>query len=120
MEKECYKRTEPCTTCPYRKDAPLQLWSIYEFKKLLKHDKDFFGAIYGCHKKDGHTCVGWLIDQEKRGLPSLALRIDLGKNGVTREYLESLQPLGEHYRSIEEMVYANYPLVFERLNSLKK
>lgn len=104
-----YTRSQPCGDCPYRKDAPLQHWAREEFADLLATDCSEFGAIYGCHKKDGHTCVGWLMNQDERNFPSIALRIDLSRNNVTREYLDSLKSPAGLYASIKEMVLANYP-----------
>lgn len=40
-----YSRQQPCTSCPYRKDARLQLWSIEEFKKLLRYEKAYLGSV---------------------------------------------------------------------------
>ena len=102
-------KISPCNNCPYRKDAPLQHWSKEEFINLLNTEKDFFGAVFGCHKKDGSVCVGWLMNQDKRGFPSLALRVSLTKNNVTKEYLENLKCKSPMYDSVEEMCYANFP-----------
>lgn len=104
-----YFKKSPCNNCPYRKDAPLQLWAKEEFEDLLNSEKEQFGKIYGCHKKDGHVCVGWLMDQDKRNLPSIMLRMSLSKNNVTRKYLDSLHCKSELFESIEEMAKENYP-----------
>lgn len=103
-----YTRKNPCNDCPYRKDAPLMKWSIEEFKDLIQKDNDYFGSIYGCHKKDGHICVGWLADQDNRNFPSIALRMSLSKNNINRVYLDSIHGK-EMYSSIQEMSTANYP-----------
>lgn len=104
-----YCRTQPCNNCPYRLDAPLQHWSIDEFKDLMASDNDYMGKVYGCHKNDGHVCVGWLMNQDKRRLPSIALRISLSTNKVTREYLDKLHCKSGLFESIEEMAVANFP-----------
>lgn len=104
-----FKATQPCNNCPYRKDAPLQLWDRYEFTKLLAQDKLQFGSIYGCHKNNGNVCVGWLMNQDERGFPNLNLRIKLSNENITHEYLDSLHCKSERYKSIEEMVKANFP-----------
>jgi len=104
-----YKRKSPCNNCPYRIDAPLKLWHIEEFKKLLHAEGTTLGRVYGCHKNDNHVCVGWLIDQDKRYFPSLSLRIDLSRNNVDRSYLNNLKSPVPLYNSIREMAYANYP-----------
>lgn len=108
-EKPFFSGTQPCKSCPYRKDAPLQLWDKYEFDKLLKQDKEMFGGNYKCHKNNGSCCKGWLINQDKRGLPNINLRLQLLKQGITREYLESLKCKAEMFATIEEMAEANYP-----------
>jgi hypothetical protein len=107
-----YNRTQPCNNCPYRKDAPLKHWSVEEFKDLIRNDKLQLGTNYGCHKKDGHVCVGWLMDQDKRDFPSIILRVSLSKNKVTREYLDKLNCKSSLFKSIKEMAKANYPEEF--------
>lgn len=107
-----FKCKTPCKNCPYRKDAPLQLWSKDEFSDLIKKDADYMGATYGCHKNNGSVCVGWLMDQDKRNFPSIMLRLSLSKSHVTREYLDSLYCKTELFKSIQEMAHANFPKLF--------
>lgn len=57
-----FGKKSPCNTCPYRKDVTQQHWHKEEFEKLLTNENDFMGKVYGCHKKDGNVCVGWLMD----------------------------------------------------------
>jgi hypothetical protein len=111
MRKEFYSGTSPCKSCPYRKDAKLKLWDKSEFEKLLDQDKEQFGNLYKCHKNDGSCCKGWLMDQDKRGFPNITLRLSLSKNRITREYLDSLKCDTELFKSIKEMVKANYNLI---------
>jgi hypothetical protein len=75
----------------------------------VKNDNDYMGTVYACHKKNGSVCVGWLIDQDKRNFPSIALRLKLSRDGITRKYLDSLHCKTGLYKSIKEMVNANYP-----------
>jgi len=107
-----YKRTQPCNNCSYRLDAPLKLWDVEEFKDLIRNDQIFLGTTYGCHKKDGHVCVGWLIDQDNRGIPSIMLRISLSKHNITRDYMDKLHCKSPMFKSIQEMAKANYPEEF--------
>lgn len=102
------KCTSPCTTCPYRKDAKLRHWHKKEFETLMKSEKDYFGTVYACHKKNGSVCIGWLIMQDKNNLPSIALRIKLSTSKTTREYLDSLNCESEMFETTEEMIYENY------------
>lgn len=108
-----YNRKSPCNNCPYRKDAPLKHWAKEEFIDLSKKDSDEIGSVYACHKKDGHVCVGWLMNQDQRGLPSLALRMDLSRQEVNRKYLDALHSKSQMYGSISEMCINNYPEVFK-------
>jgi hypothetical protein len=104
-----YCKTSPCNNCPYRKDAPLKHWSIEEFIDLLAKEKDHFGTVYNCHKNDGSVCIGWLMNQDKRRLPSIALRLSLSRNNITREYLDKLKCKSPMFDTVEEMCYTNYP-----------
>lgn len=108
-KKPYFSGNTPCKSCPYRKDAPLQLWDKVEFEQLLENDKKILGGSYLCHKKDGSCCKGWLIDQDKRNFPSIKLRILLSENNVSREYLNGIHSSVEMFESIEQMSVANYP-----------
>lgn len=104
-----YTRKQPCNNCPYRKDAPLRHWAIEEFENLLDKESDYLGATFGCHKKDNHVCVGWLMNQDQRNFPSIMLRISLSQNNIPREYLDSLHCKSEMFETVEEMCFTNYP-----------
>lgn len=106
---ERFKCTSPCNNCPYRTDAPLQLWHKEEYEKLLKYESDAMGTIYNCHKNNGNVCVGWLIKQDENNFPSIYLRIALGQKGITRDYLDSLNSPAPLYENVEVMIKANYP-----------
>lgn len=103
-----FKGKSPCNNCPYRKDAPLQFWSKEEFQDLIKKEALQFGTVYVCHKNNGTVCKGWLMDQDKRDLPSIALRLKLSRENVTREYLDSLNCDSEIYESVKQMSLTNY------------
>lgn len=109
MSKGLFDRKQPCKNCPYRKDAPLALWHIDEFKKLLDAEVTMFGKVFKCHKGDGCVCVGWLMDQDKRRLPCIALRMELSKHKITPEYLDALKSPSPLFESIREMCIANFP-----------
>lgn len=104
-----FKCNKPCGNCPYRTDAPLKLWAKEEFIDLKNKENDTMGAVYGCHKKDGTVCRGWLIKQDEKYLPSIALRIALSQNNVTREYMDSLSSPKPLYETVDDMIKANYP-----------
>lgn len=118
MEPGCLK-TSPCNNCPYRKDAPLQHWSILEFLDLIKADSDYMGKAYGCHKNDGSLCTGFVMNQDKRGMQSIALRISLSKNQITVDDLDKLTCKSEMFDTIEEMAIANYPAIKKILKVLR-
>ena len=112
-----YEREKPCATCPYRREARLALWSESEFLRLLKHDADpVEGLQFACHHdrtkphEDRSACVGWLLDQKRRHIPSLQLRMRLGYNEEAREHFTRINEDGlDLYSSVEEMYRANYP-----------
>ena len=101
--------TKPCSNCPYRKDAPVQLWHKEEFKKVLAAEQDEIGKIFKCHKDNGCICAGWLTDQDKRNFPSIMLRLELSKQGADRKLLDKLEKNTGLYSSIEEMIGNNFP-----------
>lgn len=104
-----YKQKSPCNNCPYRQDTPLKVWDKAEFEKLLKQDKEQFGKLYHCHKKNGSACIGWLMNQDMRNIPNLNLRMSLMKNNVGRDYLDKLKCNSPMYKTVELMSYENYP-----------
>lgn len=111
---ELFQCTQPCNNCPYRKDAPLAHWAVEEYEKLLETENDIMGVTYGCHKNNGSVCIGWLMKQQERGLPSIKLRMALSKHDVSFEYLEGLTSPSPLYDTVEEMIEANYPGHFKK------
>ena len=106
---------EPCGSCPYRRDAKLGLWHPSEFENLLEAEERPLGATFGCHGTIKHdepsVCIGWLLDQKRRDLPSIALRIRLAESPAAVDCLKEASDGGhELYESIEEMVEANEAL----------
>lgn len=107
--------SEPCKSCPYRKDATIELWQKVEFEDLLKSEERFMGAIYGCHKyrfrpkTEVAMCAGWFLDQKKRGYPSIALRMSLMVSGLDADQIDALVTDGGHrlYSSVKAMCAAN-------------
>jgi Family of unknown function (DUF6283) len=105
----------PCKSCPYRKDSPLALWDNYEFENLLRQDADpLHGAMFGCHatrhrpQGEQTPCAGWLLDQKRRGVPSIQLRIALFKEDALKCF-ESVHSGGHKlFRTIQSMSRANF------------
>lgn len=106
-----FEKREPCKSCPYRTDAPIGLWSEEEFVDLLANDRTQMGTLYGCHeyrkrKHEAQVCVGWLINQRERNVPSMMLRITLMSNKQALAcYNEANSPVPLH--SLEEMCAEN-------------
>ena len=98
----------PCANCPYRKDAPRKHWSREEFVDLLAKDADPIGATYGCHKKNGNLCIGWLLDQRKRNVPSIALRLHLYREPQAVTQMEEAHDGGAAmFSTVKAMCRAN-------------
>jgi Family of unknown function (DUF6283) len=59
-------RTRPCSSCPYRADAPSGLWAVDEYALLPGYDgttgqqaeAGAFG-VFCCHQQPGRLCAGW-------------------------------------------------------------
>lgn len=75
--------THPCRSCPYRVDVPVKTWHREEFENLLANDADERnGGVFGCHRfrlrpQEAEVCAGWFLDQQRRGFPSIKLRLVL-------------------------------------------
>jgi Family of unknown function (DUF6283) len=104
----------PCENCPYRKDAPRRYWSAQEFKDLLAHEDSTLGSLYACHKeqqldvKDRGVCAGWLLDQKKRDLPSIRLRLLLSQDESAADAYRKVSDGGhEMFSTFKAMCRAN-------------
>lgn len=57
-------RSQPCSSCPYRRDVPSGLWSADEYEKLIPYDNETplqpFGG-FACHATPEHFCNGWAV-----------------------------------------------------------
>ena len=109
-----WETTEPCASCPYRTDAKLEFWHPGEFVNLQEQDaNEYGGAIFGCHgtrklPEGPSVCAGWLLDQKRRNIPSIQLRLCLMVSEEARDCLEEVNDGGHDlYDSIEEMCEAN-------------
>jgi hypothetical protein len=107
-----FDKREPCASCPYRTDAPLGLWSPEEFEGLLRSERDHMGTLYGCHefnkrRDEAQVCIGWLLNQRERDIPSIALRMKLMTSPEARACTEEASSPVSLYESVEEMCEAN-------------
>lgn len=67
----------PCGSCPYRRDVPSGVWSLEDYAKLPRYDKETWEqptGVFLCHQRDGHVCAGWLQTHGTDDL--LALRMN--------------------------------------------
>ena len=105
-----FEGKEPCPSCPYRRDAKLEHWHRAEFQRLLHTEEDVLGTLYACHctRKDPSVCVGWLLDQRRRGYPSIMLRLVLVQDDEALRWAEDASDGGHDlYDSVVEMCEAN-------------
>jgi len=79
---------------------------------LLASERDYMGALYGCHeygkrKHEAQVCVGWLLNQRERNVPSIALRMHLMQSPEARACIKEASSPVPLYESVEEMCEAN-------------
>lgn len=68
--------TNPCGSCPYRKDVPSGVWDVEEYAKLPGYDQDTQEQpphVFMCHQQNGHLCAGWVAVHDMDN--SLGLRL---------------------------------------------
>lgn len=104
----------PCDNCPYRKDSPRRHWSAQEFRDLMAAEEAPFGSLYACHKEieipisERGFCAGWLLDQKKRNLPSIRLRLILLQDPSAVLAHQNVSDGGhEMFASVKAMCRAN-------------
>src|SRR5688572_26184695 len=106
--------TRPCDNCPYRMDAPRRHWDRAEFVGVLEAERSQFGTVYACHKQrdlapsERGFCAGWALDQRKRGVPSVALRILLIRSAEASAAFNAITDGGARmFRTVTAMCRAN-------------
>jgi hypothetical protein len=112
-----YERREPCGNCPFLKSAKLAYWAPTEYLKLKRvgatETMAMGGRSFMCHKdkalpdEDKGLCVGWLIYQKRRGIPSIALRVKLMTDNEACDQYNEADTDEELYDSIDELVQIN-------------
>jgi len=110
----CFRRDKPCATCPFLMKTKLALWHKSQFEMLKASNANPFGNTFGCHMDvekeptDRGPCVGWLLDQKRRYVPSLLLRIELASKPEAAEHFERIGEAGpDLYPTIDAMFEAN-------------
>lgn len=105
-----FDKKSPCASCPYRRDARPEFWHPEEFIRLRANDADpIRGSMYACHEgrklahEERSMCAGWLLDQKRRGLPAIQLRLLLTQSEEARAAIEEVSDNGlDLYDSIED------------------
>jgi len=114
-----FERRTPCASCPYRVDAPRQHWHRDHFASVLRGMRDpVNGPVFACHSTAKQpvrdACVGWMLDQIARHMPSIQLRLTLIRSDPPAHYLGELHAGGaEMFDGIEDMISANFPELLE-------
>ena len=93
----------------------LKFWHRSEFENLLANDEDpLNGGVFGCHEdgkkvpEERRMCIGWALDQRKRGLPSIQLRLVLMRNPEANDLMAEANDGGhELYSTMKGMCRAN-------------
>lgn len=80
-------RSQPCSACPYRLDAPSGLWMADEYAKLPPYDAptgDQPFQTFACHATPDHHCHGWAVVHSSRGheYELMALRVRPPEGGI--------------------------------------
>lgn len=75
--------SNPCSSCPYRRDCLSGVWHESEYMKLAEYDKDTSEqppAYFLCHDGDrkNDLCRGWLDTHDKTELLALRLGVAYG------------------------------------------
>lgn len=110
--------TTPCENCPYRMDAPRRHWHRSEFENVLASEADMaaggFGTTFGCHKQidlpqnERGFCAGWALDQQARGVPSIAFRLLLTTDPSASKAFRRLSAAGlTMFKTVAAMCRAN-------------
>ncbi len=109
-----WDRKTPCASCPYRRDAPRGMWHPEEFTGVLVNDRNPVGAVFGCHEfnkrpaEEHRPCAGWLLDQKRRNVPNLRLRLMLGNSDEAAQCFNEANEDGvDLFDSIKEMIDEN-------------
>lgn len=63
-------RSQPCSSCPYRRDVPSGVWASSEYEMLRGYDlptQQQPVAVFMCHATPDHYCNGWVVCHMNRG-----------------------------------------------------
>lgn len=82
-EESSGPRKTPCSTCPYRKNAPSGVWAPEEYAKLPEYDRptgEQPSAAFKCHHATGELCAGWVAYTDP--IERLALRLGVMRGDI--------------------------------------
>lgn len=89
-------------------------WHPSEFKRLLATEGSELGTVYACHghvkvkDPDRGMCAGWLLDQKKRNLPSIMLRLLLSRDDAALAAFDAVNDGGHPmFKTLTAMCRAN-------------
>jgi len=110
-----WDQKQPCKGCPFRRDTPIGIWDWGHYVELQEQDADELnGSLFACHKyrllpqSERRPCAGWLLDQRRRRVPSIRLRLALIGKPEALALFEELRDGGfPLYSSLDEMCAAN-------------
>jgi hypothetical protein len=91
------------------------IWDWSHYVQLQQADAEpISGALFACHQyrllppEERRPCAGWLLDQRRRGIPSIRLRLVLVSNPAACALFNEARDGGlALYDSLDEMCAAN-------------
>jgi hypothetical protein len=81
--------TNPCGSCPYRRNVPSGVWDPSEYEKLPPYDNETPfqpGEVFMCHQQDGCLCAGWVAVHDMRNSLGLRMAVVFGQIDPTHAY----------------------------------
>lgn len=81
----------PCSSCPYRLDAPSGLWHPLEYDLLPKYDQPTPfqpPGVFLCHQPGNRVCAGWAGCHDM--VHALALRLATTLGSMTPDAVEAV------------------------------
>jgi Family of unknown function (DUF6283) len=83
--------SNPCGSCPYRRDVPSGVWNEEEYEKLPHYDLETFDqppSVFLCHQQNGRLCAGWTgcHDMDE----SLAFRFAVMNGAIDPEEIDAI------------------------------
>lgn len=83
--------TQPCDSCPYRRDVASGIWAKIEYEKLPDYDKGTWAQpphLFMCHQQNGRLCAGWVGVHDM--CETMAFRIACANGDIATEDIEPI------------------------------